>query len=73
MPALRDAEGDLTNWRRSPLRPLLDDVATRMERDDLQALANGIHEATEQVTAHDEVKDLVDGINDRLRPWGRVS
>jgi|SRR5579862_3765920 len=29
LPALRDAEGDLANWRRSPLRPLLDEVSSR--------------------------------------------
>ena len=31
LPALRDSEGDLANWRRSPLRPLLDGVAGRID------------------------------------------
>src|ERR1051326_404220 len=31
--ALRDAEGDLANWGRSPLRPLLDEAATHIDRD----------------------------------------
>jgi putative ATP-dependent endonuclease of OLD family len=32
MPALRDAEGDLSNWRRSPLRPLLEEAFGAIER-----------------------------------------
>ena len=67
MPALRDAEGDIANWRRSPLRPLLDTVAARMDRAQLQALAEGITEATNAVTADNDVKELVDEINDRLK------
>ncbi len=37
--ALRDAEGDLSNWRYSPLRPLLDRAAALIERERLQELA----------------------------------
>lgn len=29
MPALRDAEGDLSTWKRSPLKPLLDKAARK--------------------------------------------
>lgn len=67
LPALRDAEGDIENWRRSPLRPLLDAVAGRMDRDELQALAAGITAATGTVSQSAEVKELVDAINDRVR------
>jgi putative ATP-dependent endonuclease of OLD family len=67
MAALRDAEGDIANWRRSPLRPLLDTVAARIDRAQLQQLAEGITEATDAVTADVEVKGLVDEINDRLK------
>lgn len=67
MPALRDAEGDIGNWRRSPLRPLLDTVAARIDRAELEALAAGITDATATVTANAEVTGLVGQINDRLK------
>ena len=41
LPALRDAVGDLANWRKSPLRPLLDKAAGDMDRERLQELADG--------------------------------
>lgn len=67
LPALRDAEGDIANWRRSPLRPLLDAVAGRINREQLAALAASITAATHTVAENEEVRALVDAINDRVR------
>jgi putative ATP-dependent endonuclease of OLD family len=67
LPALRDAEGDLANWRRSPLRPLLDAVAGRIDGNELAALAAGITAATGTVADNGEVRGLVDAINVRVR------
>ena len=58
LPALRDAEGDLENWRRSPLRPLLDAVGGRINRDELIDLAADITAATQVVAQHREVRTL---------------
>ncbi len=66
MPALRDAEGDIANWRRSPLRPLLEAVASQIDHAHLAELAQGITEATAAVTADAELSALVGRINDRL-------
>jgi putative ATP-dependent endonuclease of the OLD family len=66
LPALRDAEGDLANWRRSPLRPLLDEVASRIDRDTLSEVAENISEATETLTETDEVSALGDEITGRM-------
>jgi putative ATP-dependent endonuclease of OLD family len=66
LPALRDAEGDLANWRKSPLRPLLDEVAGRIDRDTLEEIAEQISIATEKVTETDEVDELADTITDRM-------
>ena len=66
MPALRDAEGDIANWRRSPLRPLLETVASQIDRAHLEELAQGVTEATATVTADGEVTALVGRINARL-------
>lgn len=67
LPGLRDAEGDLANWRRSPLRPLLDAVARRIDRDELTSLAEGITAATRIVTSNPEISSLVGAINSRVR------
>ena len=67
LPALRDAEGDIGNWRRSPLRPLLDAVGGKINREALIALAKNITEATEAAAQNEEVRWLVDAINDRVR------
>jgi len=67
LPALRDSEGDLANWRRSPLRPLLDGVAGRIDGNELAALAAGITAATGTVADNEEVRGLVGAINDRVR------
>lgn len=67
LPALRDSEGDLANWRRSPLRPLLDSVAGRIDGNELAALAAGITDATGTVADNEEVRGLVGAINDRVR------
>lgn len=66
LPALRDAEGDLANWRRSPLRPLLDEVSSQIDRASLEAIAAQISDATEAVTETPEIKALAGEITTRL-------
>jgi putative ATP-dependent endonuclease of OLD family len=66
LPALRDAEGDLANWRRSPLRPLLDEVSARIDRDALEAIAADISAATNAVTKTEEISTLAHEITARL-------
>jgi len=67
LPALRDAEGDLANWRRSPLRPLLDKAASGMDRDALQGIVGDIAEATNAVTETEEIKALGERISKRIK------
>lgn len=64
--ALRDAEGDLANWRRSPLRPLLDEVSTLIDRSALEAIAKDISDATEAVTETAEIGELAERITNRM-------
>ena len=66
LPALRDAESDLANWRKSPLRPLLDRVAGDMERERLQELANCVTEATDAIADCEEVRLLSQTISEKL-------
>lgn len=66
LPALRDAVGDLANWRKSPLRPLLDKAAGEMDRGRLRELAQGVSDATDAIAEADEVRAVGDMISGRL-------
>ena len=65
--ALRDCEGDLGRWTRSPLRPLLDKAAGAIDRSELEELAKGVDEATAELADVDEVKEVATSIIDKLR------
>lgn len=58
LPALRDAEGDLAAWRRSPLRPLVEEAFNGVNKDQLQVVADKIAEATDTVIGYNEVQAL---------------
>jgi putative ATP-dependent endonuclease of OLD family len=67
LPALRDAEGDLAAWRRSPLRPLVEEAFIGIDKDKLVAIGKKIAEATEAVIDFDEMKTLETSIAKLLR------
>lgn len=58
LPALRDAEGDLGTWRRSPLRPLLERAFASVPADDLADVRKSIQDATKQLADFPSVQDL---------------
>jgi putative ATP-dependent endonuclease of OLD family len=49
LPALRDAEADLATWRRSPLRPLIENAFSGVDLDELQEISDAIAAATAKV------------------------
>lgn len=58
LPALRDAEGDLGTWRRSPLRPLLERAFASVPADDLAGVRKAVQDATKQLADFPSVQDL---------------
>lgn len=64
LPALRDAEGDLAAWRRSPLRPLIEEAFAGIDQGDLDEIGEAIEEATEKLTAFKSVGDLERDLGD---------
>ncbi|MCX4791906.1 AAA family ATPase [Streptomyces sp. NBC_01221] len=64
LPALRDAEGDLHNWRRSPLRDLLERLP--LDPVNLEATASAIATAVDQLTKDDNVAKLEGHLTARL-------
>ncbi|MCX5721078.1 MAG: AAA family ATPase [Nitrospirae bacterium] len=66
MPALRDCEGDLARWTRSPLRPLLDKAAAEIDRGELEKLAKAVDKSTDKLTELEEVKSVALSIKEKL-------
>lgn len=64
LPALRDAEGDLANWRRSPLRPLVESAFGGVDRDELEEIKDAIEKATAELTEFDAVQSLEENLRD---------
>ena len=64
--ALRDAEGDLESWRRSPLRPLLDSAVAQIPNKDLDAVAKAVTEAASVITALEPIKKVGEQLDKRL-------
>jgi putative ATP-dependent endonuclease of OLD family len=66
LPALRDAESDLANWRRSPLAPLLRSIAAEVDGPQLDEVAQRITEVTAEIVAIDGVQRLSGNLAARL-------
>lgn len=64
--ALRDAERDLSTWIRSPLRRLLEDAAQRMDRDDLDEIAEGVSDSEAKMAGQEAIQGLASRISDEL-------
>ncbi|MDC6160143.1 AAA family ATPase [Achromobacter xylosoxidans] len=58
LPALRDAEGDLATWRRSPLRPLLERALAEVSDADMAEVSDAIQAATTRLTDFEAVQEL---------------
>ncbi|MGW2329969.1 ATP-dependent nuclease [Streptomyces sp. NPDC001700] len=64
--ALRDVESDVTNWRRSPLRQLLEAAAESSTAEELTKIAQSIEQANSQVSALPSIKDLGEKITELM-------
>lgn len=56
--ALRDADADLSNWRRSPLRPLLDELVGSMNQQTMDELSEAANSIRDTITGLDDVDKL---------------
>ncbi|UPG88331.1 AAA family ATPase [Luteibacter aegosomaticola] len=65
-PSLRDAEGDLARWGRSPLRPLLDRAAQYIDAKVLEKIARDVDAATASLTKLGDLDAVVQGVNTQL-------
>ncbi|MGD9671556.1 MAG: ATP-dependent endonuclease [Hyphomicrobiaceae bacterium] len=68
--ALRDAEGDLATWRRSPLRPLIENAFHGVAQAKLKSISKEIEAASKKVVEFAEVKELQNSIVELLGKMG---
>jgi len=64
LPALRDAEGEIQSWRRSPLRPLLERLTLDPER--LADILQDLKSATDELLEEQPVRELAEEITERV-------
>ena len=64
--ALRDAEGDLARWTRSPFRPLLDRATADVDDGDLEEISQAVQETTEEIAALPALAKVVEDVNSQL-------
>lgn len=64
--ALRDADKDLSNWRNSPLRPLIEELATSLNEDAREEIQEQVNEAQAELVSHAEVVATAERISARL-------
>jgi len=62
LPALRDVEGNLATWRGSPLRPLIENAFSGVDRVDLEDIQDAIEAATARLRDFETVEDLEENI-----------
>jgi putative ATP-dependent endonuclease of OLD family len=71
--ALRDAEGDLARWTKSPLKPLIDRAKAKVERSVLEELAAGVSAETDKVAKLEPLSELATKINAKLKDMAGTS
>ena len=64
--ALRDAEKDLASWRNSPLRPLIEQLATSLDEDARDEIQELVSEAQADLVGRPEVVATAQRIGERL-------
>jgi putative ATP-dependent endonuclease of OLD family len=64
--ALRDVESDISNWRRSPLRRLLEAAAAAVSDEELGDVRQAMHEANAKLNDLAVIHELGDNISARL-------
>jgi putative ATP-dependent endonuclease of OLD family len=71
--ALRDTEGDLARWAKSPLKPLIDRAKASVERSELDILAQGVSRETDKVAELEPISSLAARINNKLKGMAGTS
>lgn len=60
--ALRDAEGQLSSWRNSPLRPLLEDAIAKVDPTKINNISTDLNNVSTALETFPEIKELEDNL-----------
>lgn len=66
LPALRDVESDIRNWRRSPLRSLLEAASDAISQEELEGIATSMQSANAEMNSLASIKNLGAKISEKL-------
>lgn len=64
--ALRDAEKDLSSWRNSPLRPLIEELTGSLDEDARAEIQEQVNDAQAELVSHPNVVATAERISERL-------
>ena len=64
--ALRDADRELTTWRSSPLKPLIEQIADSLNDESRKDLEESVSEAYDKINKNRDVTDTANKISNRL-------
>ena len=64
--ALRDAEGELNNWRKSPVRPMLESTFSEVDTETLTTIASAIEEAGTDLLELDKLSELETMLREKI-------
>ena len=64
--ALRDTEKDLASWRRSPLRPLIEELMSTVDDDARDDIQDAVNDAQTRLAGLDQVVEVARRIGQRL-------
>lgn len=64
---LRDTESDLSNWRKSPLRPLIERAIEATDQQEIENVAGEINRSTDSLKELEEISSLTLKINNQLK------
>lgn len=67
LPALRDAESDLSSWSKSPLKPLVERILEKSDRKEVEEVAEKMSKVTNELNEFPKVIELSDNINEQLK------
>ncbi|MGI1820559.1 ATP-dependent nuclease [Exiguobacterium sp. TRN 1102] len=66
LPALRDAESDLSSWSKSPLKPLVERVLEKIDKSEIENVAEKMSEVVDELEKSPKVIELSENINEQL-------
>lgn len=66
LPAMRDAEKELSSWRHSPLRALIEDAINKIPNTSIESIGEGVSNTMGQITGLEPISELEQSIRSKI-------